>query len=215
MFDTGTFDYYTFDLSASGSAALVRDTHDGMLRRIRHSPVYPKEYYDKLREKPENPPEIISSALKKVVEKIEEAERVPNLLIPLDELIGPVGLPSLMISPAPLPVPAPLRASPQLMPTAESFAVIANDIDKENETAHAMLASEIERDRREFEIEKLAYDRLLSTVKGRLPVKNVMVQLTDAIDKLHKATQAKKRMIYDKNGRLIGVEPILEEENPV
>ena len=60
--------------------------------------------------------------------------------------------------------------------------------------------------------------RLRHPSKRRQPhrpggVENVMQQFASAIDDLYKIGLSKNRVIYDINGRVIGMEPIPDEEN--
>jgi hypothetical protein len=80
-----------------------RDTHDGWPERWHHGrrpSVYSQEYYDELRRLREKPREDDDD------EPIEEIRPVvPNLLIPINRLIPPVVMPSLLQLPPFRPVP--------------------------------------------------------------------------------------------------------------
>ncbi len=89
-----------------------RDTHDGLPRRHRHPSVYSDDYYDRLRKRRERHEE----------EPIPAVERVPNLLIPLNRLIMPVAMPTLINAPPFRPVPSlHLNPPPFRMATPEEI----------------------------------------------------------------------------------------------
>jgi hypothetical protein len=211
MFDTGTFDSSTFDLGAALLFPPSIDTHSGdwipKHKPHRRAPVYSQEYYDSLTEKRRGDlplPLAVPDIVENFVEEIKEKERAPNLLIPLSDLIDSIELPSFGRPPSELVA--------ELITEEISVVskLIADEISKENETIRAMLVAEMERDDLEFQIQKAEYDRLLRAVKGRPQIKEVMASLSDAIDKIHKSTQSKKRVVYGYDGRPKFIEAIDE-----
>jgi hypothetical protein len=90
-------------------------------------------------------------------------------------------------------------------------------IDKFAEAALSIseaIASEIGHDQHEFEKSRKVEAPAQAPVATRPGgVENVMQQFASAIDDLYKIGLSKNRVIYDINGRIIGVEPVPDEEN--
>jgi len=82
------------------------------------------------------------------------------------------------------------------------------------------------RERHAFEMQKLTSERMAHAAQVGLPAPTMetataqghqdnVMRLAEAADKIHKAANTRKRVIYGVNGRPIGVEPIPDQENPV
>lgn len=81
------------------------------------------------------------------------------------------------------------------------------------------------RERHAFEMQKLAHERMTHAQTAGLPVPTMqtataqghmdnVTRLAEAADKIHRAANVRKRVIYGPNNRPIGVEPIPETETP-
>lgn len=111
-----------------------RDTHDGWPERWHHGrrpSVYSQEYYDELRRLREKPREDDDD------EPIEEIRPVvPNLLIPINRLIPPVAMPSLLQLPPYRPVPTLTNNPPPF------HLATQEEMDADDQMIIAMLLSE-------------------------------------------------------------------------
>ena len=80
------------------------------------------------------------------------------------------------------------------------------------------------RERHSFEMQKIAAERLAHGNETGQPVnmatgtaqghQDNVTRLADAADKIHRAANVRKRIIYGPDKRPIGVEPVPDGENP-